>query len=163
MLEAERLSGSDLLTIQRQETQRLTLGLDATPTLEEADALADEPEAWTLRRVHRDGSARIVACIGIVETFPGVQGVAWAVLAAGIGADHLALTRFARAMLARSMSAGGLQRIEAIAKPGREAEWAKLCGLAPVHLLRKFGAASETYFLCERLSDDGATLQQEQR
>lgn len=144
MLSVRRLAPIDLACIERQASQVLTLGVDATPSHEEAEALAEMPEAWTFR----DAAGRIVACIGISETFEGVQGVAWAVLAHGIGADHLALTRFARAMLERA----GLQRIEAIARPGQDAKWAKLCGLAPVHELRKFGAASETYVLCERIA-----------
>lgn len=79
---------ADLLEIERQASQAVQLGLSHAPSLDEAEALLDDGEAWTA--VAEDG--RIVACLGIRETFPGKQGVAWGVLSGAIGAAHLAIT-----------------------------------------------------------------------
>lgn len=161
-----------LLSIHRQPSQHLQLGIDAQLTEEEAEELAGEREAWACL----DGD-RLIACIGIRETFPGVQGVAWAVLAEGLGRCHLPLTRFARSRIEQSP----LRRIEAIARsadaeaiidqfpgldgamlleavmalPTPECSWARLCGLTPAHVLRQFGAASETQVLFERIHRNG--------
>ncbi len=137
----------DALTIQRQASQRVQLGLDRDMTREEAAGLAEGPgEAWTVF-----AGDRIVACIGLRETFPGVQAVAWAILAEGIGGAHLAVTRFARARI----RASAYRRIEAIVRVAVPAEvaWAKLVGLTPAHVLRAFGAASEPHLLCERIAE----------
>ncbi len=147
----------------------MTLGLDtADVSREEAELLADETEAWS---IFADG--RLIACFGIRETFPGAQGVAWATLAEGIGSAHLAMTRFAASRIRQSR----LNRIEAIvraddiegfvaaygaldaqqmieavlATPTPECVWARLVGLRPAHVLRRFGASSETCMLFERL------------
>lgn len=175
------MEADDLLSIEWQDSQRLILGARALVEREEAEALADEPEAWS---AWHDG--RLVACIGITESFAGLQGVAWAVLAPGLYGPHLALTRFARSRL----DACGLCRLETFARaidiepaiaaePGLsgdglnaiaasrefrtpEISWAMLLGFRPAHVLRKFGAASETMMLLERISC-GATLPGEQR
>lgn len=166
------LNPSHLASIQRQASQQVQLGIDATLSEEEAYELASEEEAWACF----DGD-RLIACLGIRETFPAVQGVAWAVLADGLGRCHLALTRFARSRILGSR----LRRIEAItrasdaeaildhfpgldgamlleavlAQPTPECIWAKLCGLRPAHVLRCFGAASETQVLFERINRSG--------
>lgn len=137
------MMGLDAMEIQRQPSQRVQLGLDREMTREEADALAHGPgEAWCARV---DG--RIVALTGLRETFPGVQAVAWAILAEDIGAAHLAVTRHAR----RQIEASRYRRIEAIVRAEVPAEvaWAKLVGLAPAYVLQCFGAASEPHVLCE--------------
>lgn len=139
---------SDMLVIQRQASQLVQLGIERMVTPEEAEAIADgDGEAWTARY-----QGRIVACLGLRETFPGRQAVAWAVLADGIGAAHLAITRFARARVAASP----LPRIEAIVREAvpAEAAWAQLVGIRPVHVMRCFGAMSETHILCERILGD---------
>lgn len=135
----------DLLAIERQASQVTQLGLAHAPSIEEAEALIDDGEAWTAE----DAAGRIVACMGIRETFPGRQGVAWAVLADGVGMAHLAITRHARARIIASP----LVRIEAIARVGVRAEmrWPLLVGLAPRALLPKFGAASEDHMLFDRI------------
>lgn len=136
---------TDALVIQRQASQRVQLGIERDVTIDEARDLVEGPgEAWTVR--HR---GRIVACLGLRETFPGRQAVAWAILAEGVGAAHLAVTRFAR----RRIAASGLARIEAIVRADVPAEcaWAQLVGLRPAHVLRAFGARSETHLLCERI------------
>lgn len=149
MLSASLLDPADLFEIERQPSQLLLMGVAADPEMGEAEALADNPAAWTLRG--HDG--RIVACLGIHEAFPGSHGVAWALLAPGIGAAHHALTRFARQVV--DHAAARLARIEAIVDPGAPERWARLIGLPPVHLMRNMGAASEPKWLCERIRADG--------
>ncbi len=141
----EAMKPIDMLVIQRQASQLVQLGIERTVSMEEAEAIAEgEGEAWTARH-----HGRIVACLGLRETFPGRQAVAWAVLAEGLGAAHLAITRFARARIRASK----LVRIEAIVRQSvpAEAAWAQLVGISPVHVMRGFGAASETHILCERI------------
>lgn len=168
------LEPQDLMDIHRQPSQNLWLGIPGDVDFEDALHLASQPVAWTARR--DDGS--ILACFGINETFEGVQGVAWALLSHPIGADHLALTRFIRAQV----ESAGLQRIELLAKaseieglfafsgghgltldsamlvsaamanPTPECRWAELLGFQAAHVLRRFGAASETYMLFERIA-----------
>lgn len=159
--------------LQRQPSQRMMLGIDrgATLSAEVAEDLIAGGEAWSIET--SDG--RLAACVGLRETFPGVQGVAWAVLAEGIGPTHLAVTRHAQRRIADSP----LRRIEAVCRAGIDAEavlilypdldptqlleavltvpspetrWAAAAGLTPVHVLRKFGAASETHVLFERIA-----------
>jgi len=140
---------ADMIEIQRQASQLVQLGIERHVSIEEAEQIADGPgEAWTARY-----HGRIVACLGLRETFPDRQAVAWAVLAEGIGGAHLAITRFARARIAAST----LGRIEAIVREAVPAEgaWASLVGLAPAHVLRCFGAMSETHILCERIRERG--------
>jgi hypothetical protein len=169
MVSVVRLQPDHLTGIDVQPSQRLTLGIDTRGvSREEAEELADEAEAWS---IFADG--RLIACFGIRETFPGKQGVAWATLAEGIGRAHLTMTRFAASRIAKS----SLRRIEAIvraddvepvlsefgeldaqqlidvamATPTPECVWARLVGLHPAHVLRKFGATGDTCMLFERL------------
>lgn len=169
MVSITRLHADDLMSIEVQSSQRMTVGIDTrSVTREEAEELAEEREAWA---IHSEG--RLIACIGIRETFPGVQGVAWATLAQGIGRAHLTMTRFARERIVQC----GLQRVEAIVRgpdaesvldlfPGLDTQqlleavltmatpecvWARLVGLKPAHVLRKFGGLSETHILFERI------------
>lgn len=137
----------DPLRIQRQASQRVQLGLERTVTEDEAADLAAGPgEAWS---AWHDG--RLAACLGLRETFPGRQAVAWAILAENVGRAHLSITRFARRRIAESP----LRRIEAIVRADVPAEgaWAQLVGLAPNAVLRCFGAASETHVLFERIRE----------
>lgn len=147
MLTAARLEPMDLIGIERQASQLLLFGVPAEPDLDEAEALTDNPAAWTLT----DTSGRIVACLGIHESFPGKMGIAWALLAPNVGAAHHALTRFTRAMI--EDGARRLARIEALCAPGPATRWATLVGLTPVHEVRQYGAASESYWLCEIVRD----------
>lgn len=138
---------ADAVEIQRQASQRVQLGIERDMSLEEAEALADGAgEAWTIRQ-----GDRIVACVGLRETFIGRQAVAWAILAEGIGAAHLAVTRFAK----RRIASSPLRRIEAIVRADVPAEcaWARLVGLQAAHVLRCFGAQSETHVLFERIRE----------
>jgi hypothetical protein len=43
-----------------------------------------------------------------------------------------------------------------MAEPSPECRWACLLGFAPAHVLRNFGAASETYMLFERFARPAA-------
>lgn len=144
------MNAIDAVVIDRQPSQRVQLGLTREISEEEAEGLACGGEAWTAWT--NDGTRwRIAACFGLRETFPGRQAVAWAILAEGIGAAHLAITRFARARIAASP----LRRIEAVTRTDAEHAWAKLVGLTPAHVLRAFGAASEDHLLLERILPDG--------
>lgn len=168
----QRLEANDLFEIERQESQLLWLGQKGDISEEAAEILADQPCAWTAWH-----AGRIVACFGISEIFPNVQGLAWALLSREIGARHLQLTRF----MQREVRECGLVRLELLAKASEKAEelavvgeelrvrfpgqqlvaramkdptpecrWAVLLGFTPAHVLRRFGAASETYMLFER-------------
>lgn len=139
------MRAEDALRIQRQPSQRIQLGEERGEiSLEEAQDLAECGEAWTAWRGETP-----IALFGLRETFPPVQGVAWAILSQGLGADHLAITRRAARMVRES----ALVRIEAIVPldSPAEAKWAELCGLKPGYVLEKFGAASEPHLLLERI------------
>lgn len=162
----------DLLQVDRHPAQSVQLGIPAIVDHESAAEIAAQGECWSLV----DGD-RILACVGIAETFPGQQGVAWGVLGTGIGRHHLAITRHAKARV----MASPLVRLEAIARcadaeailaehpglsgpalleavmrlPTPETVWARLCGFTPAHVLRRFGAADETHILFERIRTDG--------
>jgi hypothetical protein len=170
MVSASRLTIEDLFALEPQASQRMTLGLDtALMSADEAEQLCAEDEAWAIRA---DG--RLIAAVGIQQTFPGSMGVCWAILGDGVGKAHLAMTRFAASRIRQSK----LARLEAIVR-GPDAEsildhfpcldaaqlltavmtmatpecvWARLCGLKPAHVLRKFGAARETHILFERIN-----------
>lgn len=133
------------MAIQKQASQRLQVGLETEMSADDARELIEHGEAWAALR-----GDQVIACMGIRETFPGRQGVAWAILAEGVGAAHLAITRHAR----RRIRESPLVRIEAIVRTGVAAEciWARLVGLQPVALLRKFGALSEDHMLFERIA-----------
>lgn len=170
------MRGIDAMTIERQPSQRVQLGLDRVMTIEMANDLADGGEAWTAWRGNTP-----VACVGLRETFShptsgrGVQAVAWAILSLGLGSDHLAITRFTRRRIAASIyrrieaiciaaidaeailsSFPGLdpaQLLEAVlCRKGPQVRWAEALGLTPTYVLRHFGAASETHILCERIA-----------
>jgi hypothetical protein len=173
------LEPDDLLAIEQQPSQRTWMGAPCEIDHENALLLAAQPVAWTARRA--DGSILACFGIHETFDDllgRGVQGVAWAMLSSPVGKDHLALTRFMR----RQVEAAGLQRIELIAKavdvesfrdfalregfpvdtamlvrasmtePTPECRWAVMLGFEPAHVLRKFGGASETYMLFERIA-----------
>lgn len=163
-----RLEPEHLLKIRRQPSQRTILGMDAAMGEDEAEGLAAQEIAFSAF-----AGNRLLACLGIAEQFPGRQGVAWAIMAEGIGRHHVALTRFAQFLVANS----GLARIECIAQandiehviarvpdadpwaivqavladPTPEIRWAIMVGFAPAHVLRRYGGLSETCLLLERL------------
>lgn len=161
------LDPADLFEIKRQESQLTVLGQDSAVDSETAEILASQPVAWTAWV-----AGRPLACFGISELFESVHGLAWALLSNEIGVHHLQLTRF----MQRQIRECGLQRLELLAKasdveffaekyhwmdpgvlvsvamadPTPECRWAVLLGMKPAHVLRRFGAASESYMLFER-------------
>ncbi len=167
MLEFRKLVPSDLTEIVLQPSQRVQYGLPLEFDAEQAEALAQE-DAWT---AVLDG--RVVCCIVIAETFPGMAGLAMALFAENIGPAHVKLTRFARWLVAQSP----LPRIEAVAQahdaeailqrfpdidpyellqavlvqPTPPCRWAMMTGLQPVAVLRKYGALGQTHVLFERI------------
>jgi hypothetical protein len=164
-LEAEHFFAIDL-----QDSQRTQYGLDPTAISEaEAQHYAGQASAWAALR--RAGDAiEVLAIVGVQETFPGAQGVVFALLGKGIGRDHHALTRFVREVVIGGSDLARLEAIVRCADPHPEAEgsqlglmthalqnptppvrWALACGLDPVCVLRKFGAAGETHMLFERI------------
>lgn len=162
------LRPADLFELKLQPSQGLTLGMQVEMTAEAAEAACAQRCAWAVR----DGK-RLIACFGIFENLPGRQGVGWCNLGTGIGYGHVRLTRFIRGQA----EACGLPRLELLAKApdleplladrphldsGQivalamaastpEMRWAVLLGFKPVHVLRCYGAASESYMLCERI------------
>lgn len=171
MFEVCDLEPWHVAAIERQPSQRMQLGIpiEAIDPAEVEELASQQTTAAFLR----DGVP--IGVMGVAETFPGTQGVAWAIFAPGLGADHLAMTREARRRLDRSP----LVRIEAVvpcasierfmreipdATPAEqlrvvteprfrtpEIRWAMALGFQPAHVLRKFGAAAETHLLLERI------------
>ena len=162
------LHADDLFEIRVQPSQHMQMGVPLRTSRDDAMAMAMQPCAWSVRH-----EGRLIACFGIVETFAGVQGQGWCWLAADLGAAHLPLTRFMR----RTLEASPLARVDLIAvasdaegiltafgqmdpgmllaavmaTPTRECTWARLLGFTPAAVLRKWGAASETHVLFERV------------
>jgi hypothetical protein len=167
-LDFHNLDAADLTAIEAQPSQAATMGIAGPIDAETAATMVEQPIAWAVRR-----EDRLIACCGIVENFPGRQGIAWCILAAGIGKDHLEMTRF----MAHQIACCGLARVElyarapdleaviaarpeldsgqivtlALTRPTPEMRWATLLGMTPAHLMRCFGAASESYMLFERV------------
>jgi hypothetical protein len=163
-----RMEPQDFLTIGRQPSQRVCLYGDE-PNAEAAEVLASQAESYSVR----DLDGRLIACMGIAETFIGRVGLVWAVLSERIGIHHLAISRFAR----QRIGASKLGRIEALARardvepfvatvpdatpaqivsyalaqPTPECRWPALLGLTAVHVVRRFGALGESYMLFERV------------
>lgn len=166
------LEPEHLFAIEPQDSQRLQYGLDPKDmSWAEACAICDQDNCHAVLR-----GDDVLACLGINETFPGMQGVAWAFLSRRIGRDIVPVTKFARDAV---IGTSELVRIEAIvrchdieqdiaengawvldpqvlldlcmANPTPQVTWAIRTGLRPVAVLRKFGAASETHMLLERI------------
>lgn len=170
-LQFVRLQAAHLLALEPQESQRLQYGLDLRNiSAEEAEHYAAQENAWAVLR-----GDRLLACLGINETFSGASGVAWALLADNLGRDALAITYFARDAVIRTSE---LPRLEAVVrcadlpewmqsyspqalararldwvcrKPTAAVRWAIKVGLEPVAVLRKYGAANEPHLLLERI------------
>jgi hypothetical protein len=116
-LEFRSMLAGDAVLLELQPSQHYELGrYHAAYTLEEGEELAENGDAWTAHR-----GSRIVTIAGFRELFPG-HAVVWASHSAELGADHLAITRFARWQIENSR----FRRLEAIvdaaddrASPGR--------------------------------------------
>jgi hypothetical protein len=123
------------------------------PQPEQADwltATAADPEtlfaagpAWTAL----DGLS-VLCCAGFGEVSP-THAIAWAIIAADIGACMVPVTRYAR----ERIEAARYRRIEAIVRAGFApgARWARMIGLTEVHTLRAWGEACEDHLLFERI------------
>lgn len=164
----ERMRPSDLFDIIVQPSQKVQMGVPVEFTQDEAEQLAGQHDAWTARAY-----GRIVCCISIAETFEGRVATAMALFAQNIGPAHMAVTRFARELVRTSP----IPRIEAVAlahdaeavlarfpfldpwellaavmvDPTPQCRWARLCGLQPVAVLRKYGGLGQTHVLFERI------------
>lgn len=174
-LEFVPLDAGHFFALDLQERQRTQYGLDTRETLqwEAAEHYAGQPNCWTCLK---DGAP--LAIFGTNQTFPPVQGTAYALFGKGVGRAMHAITRFARDVV---IGQSGLTRIEAIVRcnlplppnldaaevpaqlaplllaralwhPTPEVRWAMAIGFMPVAVLRKFGAASETHMLLERIA-----------
>jgi hypothetical protein len=99
------------------------------------------------------GGGRILACYGFGYQWPpsertGGHALAWAMLGEGLGAAHVAITRFARETIAASPM---------IVRKAVEAEcrWAELVGFRFVAELTSWGPERETHLLYERVRREG--------
>lgn len=168
MLDIVAATPLHLLSIERDPSQAVQLGIAAEMTREGAEELCCDPasEAWACFH-----AGRLVACVGLRAVLDGGHAVAWVILAHGIGGAHLAVTRFVRSRVLQSSFA----RIEAVAiandaeaiiahfgdldaqqlieavmvRPTRECRFALLSGLKPGHVLRHYGGS--THMLFERI------------
>jgi hypothetical protein len=141
----------DVVQLALQPSQHVTLGV-TRPVLsyEDGEELAEGGPAWTA--IGRDG--RILACIGAKYLWPphdefGGHAVAWAMLAADLGAAHLAVSRFARDRIADVAA----DRLEAIVRAdvAAEARWPELLGMRLVARLEKWGPDAAPHLLFERI------------
>lgn len=143
----------DVVELALQPSQHMTLGVHkAVHSIDDGHELAALGPAWTA--VAPDG--RILACYGFgfqwrPNARTGGHALAWAMLAEGLGAAHVAITRFARETLASSP----IERIEAIVRAGVPAErrWAELVGFTRIALLRAWGPDGEDHLLFERVRE----------
>lgn len=143
-LEFRTMLAGDAVQLAVQPSQHMELGLHRPLlSIEDGRDLADNGLAWC---AHRAG--RIIGLAGFRQLFSG-HAVAWAALSLGIGADHLAITRFAR----EQIELAPYRRIEAIvdADDGAAIAWAKLVGLNPAHVLHCYGEAGTPHILFERV------------
>lgn len=153
----ERLCADHLLSLAVQPSQALQMGMPLVIDDHHAQQLAASPHG-----IAAIEGGRVAACMGIVESYAGRQGVAWAFFALDLMRVHLRFTRAVREVIANS----GLRRIEAVCPAPLHAEiladalayataemrWAQCVGLRPSYLLRAFGAASEPFVLHERIA-----------
>jgi hypothetical protein len=143
----------DVVQLDLQPSQHVALGVwKAVHDLEDGRELEGAGPAWTAI-----GGGRVLCCYGFAYEHPpseksGGHALAWALLTAGLGAAHLAITRFARATIAASP----ISRIEAIVRKDYPAErqWAELVGFTLAATLRAWGPDGETHLLYERVRAD---------
>lgn len=145
-LEFRDMLAGDAVLLEMHPSQYFEFGrFHAAYTMEEGQELVDNGDAWTAHR-----GSRIITIAGFRDVFGnGSQAVVWASLALDIGADHLAVTRFAREKIANAR----FRRLEAIveASNARAVKWAEMVGLTPVHTLRGYGPEGADHVLFERI------------
>lgn len=152
-------TAGDVVELALQPSQHVTLGIHRpVHNIEDGREIGALGPAWTA--IAEDG--RVLTCYGFGYQFPpsdktGGHALAWAMLASGIGAAHVAITRFARATIADSP----IDRIEAIVRADVEAEWrwAEMVGFQRVAVLRSWGPEGETHLLYERVRETCAETQ----
>ncbi len=155
MFELVPLTADHLLAIEAQPSQRMQFGIPADLSLAEARDAVAAGEAYALLE-----SGRVLACLGIIDSYEPGEGMAWAILTADMGAGYLFLSRFARhwgnasalrTIRAHAIAPRGLLTLDAVLRHATpEMRWLALLGMRPVQVLPNFGAARETLVLFER-------------
>lgn len=143
-LQFRPMLAGDAVLLAMQPSQHFELGRDHRQfTMDEGEALAEGGIAWTAHR-----GVAIVGIAGFRECFPG-HAVVWAAIGEGIGADHLACSRFAREQVA----AAPYRRLEAVveAENERAVAWATMVGLTPAHVLQCYGGEGKPHILFEKV------------
>lgn len=142
----------DAIALTLQPSQWIEAGIECC-AIDESQARAMEVAGPAWSAIAPDG--RVLCCAGIGTMYHDAagepaHGVAWAMLSTGIGAAHVAITRYARARISEARH----RRIEAIVKAdddGEACRWARMVGLTLGHVLRGYGADGATHFLFERV------------
>lgn len=143
-----RMRPVDAARIALQPSQHVCLGIvRPVHSIEDGEELCDGGPAWAA--VAPGGAVLCIA--GFKVIWPERHAIAWAMLAEGIGAGHLAITRYARDRIAEAP----FDRVEAIVREAVAAElkWPQLVGLTPVARLRKWGPDGATHVLFERIRE----------
>ncbi|RIV87503.1 hypothetical protein [Aurantiacibacter zhengii] len=168
----DKLQPEHLFALDPQDSQVLQYGIPVSELAwSEAQGVADNE--LTFAAMQGD---KVLACMGIVETFAGCQGTAFGLFAPALGRAWLPITDFARDHI---IMESPLKRLEAIVRcqdipdwvtdepcpkirsaimvewAAREASpqvrWAMKVGLEPSAVLRSYGAAHEDHMLLERI------------
>lgn len=144
------MAAGDIVQLALQPSQHKCLGMTRVAhTIEDGAELVKGGPAWTA--IGADG--RILACAGFTILWPANErtkghAMAWAMLAEGLGAAHLAITRYARARVAEAP----YSRLEAIVRDGEaEKAWAWHVGFRDPHRLRAWGPEAEDHLLYVRI------------
>lgn len=167
-------AAGDVVQLALQPSQHVALGVTRpVHSIEDGRELAAGGPAWTAIGTAGDNRGRILCCAGFQQLWPakplpphphqpgaggtGGHAVAWALLASGLGAAHLAITRFA----AEQFEASAYSRIEAIvrASVAAECKWPRLIGMRLAATLRAWGPDGDTHLLFERVRADVAVGQ----
>lgn len=145
------MAAGDVVQLALQPSQHKCLGMTrAAHSIEDGRELVAGGPAWTA--IARDG--RILCCAGFTILWPANEktrghAMAWAMLAEGLGAAHLAITRYAQ----RRIAEAPYSRLEAIVRDrAEEKAWAWFCGFRNPILLRAWGPEAEDHLLYERLN-----------
>lgn len=131
----------DAVSLNLQLTQRIWLGSTGRPLDRSyGQMLMDAGPCWAVQR--RDGS--VIAACGFAMHWDS-YATCWAMLAEGLGRDHLRLSRIVKA----KMAASTIARIEALIRADHPAgaKWARLVGLQPSALLECAGPDGADYHL----------------
>lgn len=150
----------DVVQLALQPSQHVTLGFTRpVRDIEDGRELEAGGPAWTAIGLAGSNRGRVLCCAGFTELFPageasGGHAVAWALLAEGLGAAHLAITRYAR----RQFEASSYSRIEAIVRAAvvGECKWPRLIGMSLAATLERWGPQGETHLLFERIKEESA-------